>query len=217
MSALLGVAGIPSVSESTMVARDCALALYERGRIHVQHVSARETVDAIERAKAAGTQVTCEATPHHLLLTDDAVRTLDTNMKMNPPLRAESDRQALIEGAALGRDRLHRHRPRASRARGEGAAVRAGADGGHRARDRVRRAPHRSRAAGRDRARAARGAHDRGRRALRPRGADAWRPAHLQISASWTSRRTGTWATRATRAARRTAPSPAAGSLAACA
>ena len=102
MSALLGVAGIPSVSESTMVARDCALALYEHGRIHVQHVSARETVDAIERAKAAGTQVTCEATPHHLILTDEAVRTLDTNMKMNPPLRAEADRQALIEALRSG-------------------------------------------------------------------------------------------------------------------
>src|SRR5215210_4768658 len=102
MSALLGVAGIPSVSESTMVARDCALALYERGRIHVQHVSARETVHAIESAKAAGTQVTCEATPHHLLLTDEAVRTLDTNMKMNPPLRAESDRRALIEALRSG-------------------------------------------------------------------------------------------------------------------
>ena len=85
-----------------MVARDCALALYEHGRIHVQHVSARETVDAIERAKAAGTQVTCEATPHHLLLTDEAVRTLDTNMKMNPPLRAEADRQALIEALRSG-------------------------------------------------------------------------------------------------------------------
>jgi dihydroorotase len=85
VSAQLGVAGIPSVSESSMVARDCGLALYEEGRIHVQHVSARETVEALERAKAAGCQVTCEATPHHLLLTDEAVRTLDTNMKMNPP------------------------------------------------------------------------------------------------------------------------------------
>jgi dihydroorotase len=102
MSALLGVAGIPSVSESSMVARDCALALYEEGRIHVQHVSARETVDAIERAKAAGCQVTCEATPHHLLLTDEAVRTLDTNMKMNPPLRSDADRRALIEGLRSG-------------------------------------------------------------------------------------------------------------------
>jgi dihydroorotase len=102
VSALLGVAGIPSVSESSMVARDCALALYEEGRIHVQHVSARETVDALERAKAAGCQVTAEATPHHLLLTDEAVRTLDTNMKMNPPLRSDADRRALIEALRSG-------------------------------------------------------------------------------------------------------------------
>jgi dihydroorotase len=102
VSALLGVAGIPSVSESTMVARDCALALYEDGRIHVQHVSARETVDAIERAKAMGVRVTCEATPHHLVLSDEDVRGLDTNMKMNPPLRAEADRQTLIEALRSG-------------------------------------------------------------------------------------------------------------------
>jgi dihydroorotase len=102
VSALLGVAGIPSVSESTMVARDCALALFEQGRIHVQHVSARETVEAIERARAAGTRVSCEATPHHLLLTDDDVRGLDTNRKMNPPLRAEPDRRALIEALRSG-------------------------------------------------------------------------------------------------------------------
>jgi dihydroorotase len=85
-----------------MVARDCGLARYEDGRIHVQHVSARETLEAIERAKAAGTQVTCEVTPHHLLLTDEAVRTLDTNMKMNPPLRSAIDRHALIEALRSG-------------------------------------------------------------------------------------------------------------------
>jgi dihydroorotase len=102
MSALLGVAGIPSVSESSMVARDCDLALYESGRIHVQHVSARETLGVLEHAKAAGCQVTCEATPHHLLLTDEAVRTLDTNMKMNPPLRSDADRRALIEALKSG-------------------------------------------------------------------------------------------------------------------
>jgi len=112
-SALLGLAGIPSVSESTMVARDCELAAYEGGRIHVQHLSARESVTAIERAKAAGVRVTCEATPHHLLLTDEAVlgviptgqpshRTLDANAKMNPPLREEADRQALIEALRAG-------------------------------------------------------------------------------------------------------------------
>jgi dihydroorotase len=102
VSALLGLTGIPSVSESTMVSRDCGLADYEEGRIHVQHVSARETVAVIERAKAAGTRVTCEATPHHLLLSDEAVRSLDTNMKMNPPLRAEHDRHALVEGLRSG-------------------------------------------------------------------------------------------------------------------
>ncbi len=102
ISALLGLTGIPSVSESTMVSRDCELALYEGGVIHVQHVSARETVQAIERARAQGTTVTCEATPHHLLLTDEAVRSLDTNTKMNPPLRGEADRQALIAALRSG-------------------------------------------------------------------------------------------------------------------
>ncbi len=102
VSALLGVAGIPSISESTMVARDCALALYEGARIHLQHLSALESVFAVERAKADGVQVTCEASPHHLCLTDDAVRGLDTRMKMNPPLRSEVDRQALIEGLRSG-------------------------------------------------------------------------------------------------------------------
>jgi dihydroorotase len=102
VSALLGVAGIPSVSESTMVARDCALAGYEEGRIHVQHLSAAESVRAVALAKEAGVHVTCEASPHHLCLTDDAVRGLDTRMKMNPPLRSEQDRRALIEGLRSG-------------------------------------------------------------------------------------------------------------------
>jgi dihydroorotase len=102
ISAQLGLAGIPSVSESTMVARDCSLAAYEGGTIHVQHVSARETVEVLERARQSGVQVTAEATPHHLLLTDEAVRSLDTNFKMNPPLRSEADRQALIEGLRSG-------------------------------------------------------------------------------------------------------------------
>jgi dihydroorotase len=102
VSAMLGVAGIPAVSESTQVARDCALARYEDGRIHVQHVSARLTVEVLEAALAAGVQVTSEATPHHLSFTDEAVRSLDTNFKMNPPLRSEDDRKALIEGLRSG-------------------------------------------------------------------------------------------------------------------
>jgi dihydroorotase len=102
ISALLGVAGIPSVSESTMIARDAALAGYEDGRIHVQHLSALESVEAVAAAKARGVRITCEASPHHLLLTHDDVRGLDTRMKMNPPLREESDRQALIDGLRDG-------------------------------------------------------------------------------------------------------------------
>jgi dihydroorotase len=102
VSAALGLAGVPSVSESTMIERDCSLARYEGGRIHVQHLSARESVEAIEAAKALGVLVTCEATPHHLTLTDEAVRSLDTNYKMNPPLRTEDDRQALIAALRSG-------------------------------------------------------------------------------------------------------------------
>jgi dihydroorotase len=102
VSALLGVAGIPSVSESTMVARDCALAEFELAQIHVQHLSCEESVREIAAAKERGVRVTCEVTPHHLCLTEDAVRGLDTRMKMNPPLRTEDDRQALIAGLRSG-------------------------------------------------------------------------------------------------------------------
>ena len=103
VSAALGVAGIPSVSESTMVARDAALAGYEGARIHVQHLSAAESVEAVRAAKAAGVQISAEASPHHLCLTDEEVRSLDPQrFKMNPPLREERDRQALIEGLRDG-------------------------------------------------------------------------------------------------------------------
>jgi dihydroorotase len=110
VSAMLGIAGIPSVSESTMVARDAALAGYEGGRVHMQHLSCIESVRAVEHAKAEGVRVSAEASPHHLCLTDEAIREgsagrlglLDTNMKMNPPLRSEADRQALIAGLRSG-------------------------------------------------------------------------------------------------------------------
>ncbi len=103
VSAVLGLEGIPSVSESTMIARDAALAGYEGGRIHVQHLSAGESVEAVRAAKAAGVQISCEASPHHLCLTDEEVRSLDPQrFKMNPPLRSEADRQALIEGLRDG-------------------------------------------------------------------------------------------------------------------
>jgi dihydroorotase len=103
VSARLGIAGIPSVSESTMIARDAALAGYEQARIHIQHLSAAESVAAVAAAKAAGVQITAEASPHHLTLTDEALLdSLDTRLKMNPPLRSESDRQALLAGLRDG-------------------------------------------------------------------------------------------------------------------
>jgi dihydroorotase len=86
-----------------MIARDAALAGYEDARIHIQHLSAAESVQAVAAAKAAGVRITCEASPHHLTLTDECLlEALDTRRKMNPPLRAEFDRQALIEGLRDG-------------------------------------------------------------------------------------------------------------------
>ncbi len=103
VSAALGLEGIPSVSESTMIARDAALAGYEDARIHVQHLSAAESVAIVAAARAAGVKISAEASPHHLCLTDEEVRSLDPQrFKMNPPLRRESDRQALIEGLRDG-------------------------------------------------------------------------------------------------------------------
>src|SRR4051812_14488001 len=103
VSARLGLAGIPSISESTMIARDAAIAGYEGGRIHIQHLSAQESVQAVAEAKARGVQISCEASPYHLTLTHDAVaERLDTRLKMNPPLRTEADRQALIQGLRDG-------------------------------------------------------------------------------------------------------------------
>jgi dihydroorotase len=103
VSAALGVGGIPSVSESTMVARDAGLASHESARIHVQHLSAAESVEIVRAAKAAGVQISAEASPHHLCLTDEEVRSLDPHrFKMNPPIREEHDRQALIEGLRDG-------------------------------------------------------------------------------------------------------------------
>jgi dihydroorotase len=102
ISARLGLAGIPSISESTMVARDGAIALYEDARVHYQHLSAVESVLALKHAKEQGARVTGEASPHHLTLTDERVLTLDTRFKMNPPLRSEHDRAAVLEGLLEG-------------------------------------------------------------------------------------------------------------------
>ena len=102
VSASLGVAGIPTLAESTMVARDAALAGYEQARVHFLHLSCAASVDAVADAKARGWRVSAEASPHHLLLTEDDVRGLDTRMKMHPPLASSLDRRALVEGIRSG-------------------------------------------------------------------------------------------------------------------
>ena len=102
VAAELGFAGYPSVAESLMVGRDLALAAYEERPLHLLHLSARESVDALRAAQLAGLAVTAEATPHHLCLTDEAVRSLDPNLKMNPPLRSAQDRTALVEALRDG-------------------------------------------------------------------------------------------------------------------
>jgi dihydroorotase len=102
VSAELGFHGYPSVAESVMVGRDLALAAHEGQPIHLLHLSARESVEALHHAQATGVAATGEVTPHHLCLTDEAVRSLDPNLKMNPPLRSEEDRQALIDGIKDG-------------------------------------------------------------------------------------------------------------------
>src|SRR5436309_11103919 len=96
VAAELGFTGYPSVAESVMVERDLALAAYEGQPIHLLHLSSTESVAALRRARDAGALASGEVTPHHLVLTDDAVRSLDPNVKMNPPLRAEPDRLALL-------------------------------------------------------------------------------------------------------------------------
>jgi dihydroorotase len=102
VSAALGIAGIPTVAESTMVARDAALAGYEDARVHFQHLSCAASADAVADAKARGWKVSAEVCPHHLLLTDEDVRGMDTSMKMHPPLTTEADRMALIEALRAG-------------------------------------------------------------------------------------------------------------------
>jgi dihydroorotase len=102
VAAELGLAGWPSLGESLMVARDLDLAAETGQPVHLMHLSARESVDHLRRAHERGVRVTGEVTPHHLCLTDEAVRSLDPNVKMNPPLRAEDDRAALIQALRDG-------------------------------------------------------------------------------------------------------------------
>src|ERR687888_1355687 len=101
----LGLRGIPSEAESIMALRDISLAELTRGVVHIAHMSARQTLDAVRYGKSRGVRVTCEVTPHHFVLTDEQLAApvpYDTNVKMNPPLRETADRDAMIAGIADG-------------------------------------------------------------------------------------------------------------------
>jgi dihydroorotase len=102
VAAEIGFAGYPSVAESVMVARDLALARYEDRPLHLMHLSAAESVEALRAGLELGVSATAEVTPHHLCLIDEAVRSLDPNLKMNPPLRSERDRLALVDALRDG-------------------------------------------------------------------------------------------------------------------
>jgi dihydroorotase len=105
VAAMLGLRGIPGAAESVGVERDIAVAEMTAGHVHIAHMSARQSLRAVRAGKAAGIRVTCEVTPHHFVLTDQALAErggYDANTKMNPPLREEADRAAMIEGLRDG-------------------------------------------------------------------------------------------------------------------
>ena len=102
VSALLGLGGMPPAAEDIMVARDIRLAEISGGRVHIQHISTRRSVELVREGKARGIGVTAEACPHHFTLTDETLRSFDSNYKMNPPLRTQDDVEAVIEGLKDG-------------------------------------------------------------------------------------------------------------------
>ena len=102
ISTKLGLTGIPSIAEDTIIQRDIQLAEYTGGKIHIAHVSTQKAVHLIKEAKKRGVQVTAEVTPHHLFLNDESLTQFDTNLKMKPPLRSEQDRLALVDAVIDG-------------------------------------------------------------------------------------------------------------------
>jgi dihydroorotase len=101
-STLLGLPGLPSVAEDIIVSRDILMAEYTGGRIHIAHISTKNSVNLVREAKKKGIKVTAEVTPHHFTLTDDSLKSYDTNFKMNPPLRTQEDVDAIIKGLKDG-------------------------------------------------------------------------------------------------------------------
>ncbi len=101
-STMLGLPPIPSIAEDLIVMRDIILSEYTGGKVHIAHISTKKSVEMIRDAKKKGLRITAESTPHHFTLTDDAVRTYDTNTKMNPPLRAQVDVNEILAGLKDG-------------------------------------------------------------------------------------------------------------------
>ena len=166
LSGRLGLTGWPAVAEEAIIARDCLLAAHVGSRLHVCHVSTAGSVEIVRDAKRKGWNVTAEACPHHLLLTDDLAATYDPIYKVNPPLRSGADVEALREGLADGTIDVRRHRPRPAPPRGQGLRVGRGGVRDARPRDRAL-----DRAGDDGRPRAARLGRRRGPDVLRP-GAD---------------------------------------------
>lgn len=101
-STFLGLPGMPSIAEDLVVMRDIAVAEYTGGKIHIAHISSKNAVEMVRQAKAKGLNVSAEVTPHHFTLTEDALKSYDTNTKMNPPLRTREDLEAIIAGLKDG-------------------------------------------------------------------------------------------------------------------
>ncbi len=101
-STMLGLPPIPSIAEDLIVMRDIIVSEYTGGRIHIAHISTKKSVEMVREAKKKGLRITAEVTPHHFTLTDDAVRTYDTNTKMNPPLRTQNDVNEILLGLQDG-------------------------------------------------------------------------------------------------------------------
>ena len=137
LSGELGLTGWPAVAEEAIIARDVLLAEHVGSRLHVCHVSTRGSVEIIRWAKSRGINVTAEVTPHHLLLTDDLVRSYDPIYKVNPPLRSADDVAGRAGGAGRRHHRRRGHRPRAAPHGGQGVRVGGGRVRHARARDRA--------------------------------------------------------------------------------
>ena len=101
-STILGLPAIPNVAEDLIVARDLMMAEFTGGKIHIAHISSKNAIDLVRQGKKKGIKVTAEATPHHFTLSDESLKSFDTNFKMNPPLRTRDDVEAIIEGLKDG-------------------------------------------------------------------------------------------------------------------